>query len=135
MLENRALRVTAKIVPLGFCKMPKYESQSRPRSRFSEDVVSTSLRIPVSLKRRVDAAAALRGLTVNALILDTLDEAFPQGHGFEGELANVMTSLANFEPGVVTIENAHALEQANAALQELQQRVSAALAKHSHLED
>ena len=61
----------------------------------------------------------MQGMSLNTVIVALLEREFPQGHGFEEELANVVLSLEAAQEGVLSVENGHALEQARDAVQTL----------------
>ena len=94
-------------------------SRNAPRNRHAEETSPTTVRIPISLKRRADAGAVMQGMSLNTVIVSLLEREFPLGHGFEPELADVTMSLSAAQEGVLSVENGYALEQAHDAVQAL----------------
>ena len=94
-------------------------SRNAPRNRHAEETSPTTVRIPISLKRRADAGAVMQGMSLNTVIVTLLEREFPLGHGFEEELADVAMSLEAVDPTALSIENGHAVEQACEAAREL----------------
>lgn len=110
-------------------------SRNAPRNRHAEEMSPTTVRIPISLKRRADAGAVMQGMSLNTVIVALLEREFPQGHGLETEMANVTTALSAVEEGVLSVENGYALERACEAARELLNALEEEVRPLRNLED